>query len=463
MHDLTPFERRLSERLAAELASAVRPFDPQAVAAAAIGRRRMKYSRRSMLLLVAAAAVLVALIGGAILVSSGAFDQHPLKPKLPPLPWPLAGVIEHAGRLNPPGGHSAVTLADGRLLVVPSVDDKGNAAAQIWDPRTGGSTATQPMAHGRRPWSMVRLSDGRVLLTGGECCLAPGEGPTAEIFDPATGAFTLLASRPSTIESSGVLLRDGRVLLSGGYTTLEPDLNGNLEVSYQAEIFDPATSTFRPTPPMHRRRSGHTMQLLSDGRVLLLGGSVSSSRAPEQGQPSVEVFDPTTGQFEEPRGQIVVNEVFDRWAVLGDERVVVLRQPAWGQYPGRSLPMTVHEYDPAKGIEKVGPTIPDSAPFYDIQALVRLSDTRVLVYALDKASALPTGDGDLVEKSWIGILDIESGEFFQIAVLNAARGTVVPMASGSVLILGGHEETLCTDGSNTYSCASESSAVDVVR
>jgi hypothetical protein len=177
----------------------------------------------------------------------------------------------------------------------------------------------------------------------------------------------------------------------------------------------------------------------------------------------VEVFDPTTGQFEEPRGQIVVNEVFDRWATLADDRVVVLRQPGWSQYPGRSLPMTVHEYDPAKGVEKVGPMIPDSAPFYDVQALVRLSDTRVLVYALDKASALPTGDGGLVEKSWIGILDIESGEFLQIAVLDAARGTVVPMAGGSVLILGGQEETPCTDGINTYSCASESSAVDIVR
>jgi hypothetical protein len=176
----------------------------------------------------------------------------------------------------------------------------------------------------------------------------------------------------------------------------------------------------------------------------------------------VEVFDPTTGQFEEPRGQIVVNEVFDRWATLADDRVVVLRQPGWGQYPGRSLPMTVHEYDPAKGVEKVGPVIPDSAPFYDVQALVRLSDTRVLVYAVDKASALSAG-GDLAEKSWIGVLDVESGEFFQIAVLNATRGTVVPMAGGSVLILGGQKEVPCTDGDNTYACASESSAVDVVR
>ena len=462
MHDLTPFERRLSERLVAELASTVRPFDPQAVAAAAIGRRRTKYSRRSVLLLVAAAAVLVALIGGTILVGSGAFDPHPLTPKHPPLPWPLAGAIEHAGVLSSPGGDSAVALADGRVLVVPSVDENGNAAAQIWDPRTGTSTSTGPMVHGRHPWSMVRLSDGRVLLTGGECCFAAGEGPTAEIFDPATGAFTLLASRPSTIESSGVLLRDGRVLLSGGYTTLDPDLNGNREISFQAEIFDPATDTFSPTPQMHRRRSGHTMQLLSDGRVLLLGGSVKVIT--DQAQPSVEVFNPATGQFEEPRGQIVVNEVFDRWATLADDRVVVLRQPGWGQYPGRSLPMTVHEYDPAKGVEKGGPTIPDSAPFYDVQALVRLSDTRVLVYASDKASALPTGDGDLAEKSWIGVLDVETGEFFQIAVRDTTWGTVVPMAGGRVLILGGQEEDLCvTEEGFTSVCQADSSAVDVVR
>jgi len=159
-----------------------------------------------------------------------------------------------------------------------------------------------------------------------------------------------------------------------------------------------------------------------------------------------------------------VNEVFDRWATLADDRVVVLRQPGWGQYPGRSLPMTVHEYDPAKGVEKGGPTIPDSAPFYDVQALVRLSDTRVLVYASDKASALPTGDGDLAEKSWIGVLDVETGEFFQIAVRDTTWGTVVPMAGGRVLILGGHEEDLCvTEEGFTSVCQTDSSAVDVVR
>lgn len=42
MHDLTPFERRLSERLGAEVSAAVGRFDATAIAATAIGRRSIR-------------------------------------------------------------------------------------------------------------------------------------------------------------------------------------------------------------------------------------------------------------------------------------------------------------------------------------------------------------------------------------------------------------------------------------
>jgi hypothetical protein len=436
----------------------VRPFDPQAVAAVAIGRRRTRYSRRSVLLLVAAAAVLVALVGGVLLVGSGILNPKELTPKHPPLPWPLAGVVESAGSLLLPNTSGAVVLADGRVFVAGYTDLNGKVGAQIWDPKTGTATPTQPMARPRSPWSMVRLNDGRVLLTGGD--YGPVNEPTAEIFDPGTGAFTLLTSRPSTIESSAVLLRDGRVLLSGGYTSIEPDLNGNREVSFQAELFDPVSNSFAPTPAMHRRRTGHAMQVLSDGRVLLLGGSVEFRN---QGQASIEVFNPTTGQFEIPRGHIVVNEVFDRWATLQGDRVMVLRQPAFDQYPARSLPMTVHEYDPALGVEKEGPTIPEFAPVYNVQALVALSDSRVLVYGFDKASYIDGRENGPLEKGWIGVLDVDTGELAELAVRDRSRGVVLAMPSGRVVIVGGSERAECAGDGVTYPCMSESSAIDMVR
>jgi hypothetical protein len=126
--------------------------------------------------------------------------------------------------------------------------------------------------------------------------------------------------------------------------------------------------------------------------------------------------------------------------------------------------MTVHEYDPVKGVEKVGATIPASAPFYNVQGLVRLSDSRVLVYASDRASTFSTTDRSEGHKGWIGVLDVNTGEFVQLAVPDVSSGTVVPLPGGRVVVLGGHTETPCpTEEGGTTVCSDPSSAVELVR
>src|SRR5207247_487220 len=67
-----------------------------------------------------------------------------------------------------------------------------------------------------------RLSDGTVLIAGGT-----GDGglpvAAAQLFDPATGAFTALdpLSTPRA-RHTATLLRDGRVVLVGGTDGVEP-------------------------------------------------------------------------------------------------------------------------------------------------------------------------------------------------------------------------------------------------
>ncbi|NOY86073.1 MAG: kelch-like protein, partial [Deltaproteobacteria bacterium] len=52
-----------------------------------------------------------------------------------------------------------------------------------------------------------------------------------------------------------------------------------------AEIFDPVTHTSQAVPwKMRVARSGHTATLLSDGRVLIIGGN--------PGDASMEIFNP---------------------------------------------------------------------------------------------------------------------------------------------------------------------------
>jgi hypothetical protein len=62
------------------------------------------------------------------------------------------------------------------------------------------------------------------------------------------------------------LLHDGRVLITAGW-------RGSYLGS--AELYDPATGTFSPTGSMTTARESATATLLSDGRVLIAGGSVA--------------------------------------------------------------------------------------------------------------------------------------------------------------------------------------------
>jgi hypothetical protein len=54
-------------------------------------------------------------------------------------------------------------------------------------------------------------------------------------------------------------LQNGQVLIAGGETA-------------KAELFNPATGAFTATGDMTVSRTGHTATLLADGRVLIAGG-----------------------------------------------------------------------------------------------------------------------------------------------------------------------------------------------
>jgi hypothetical protein len=60
----------------------------------------------------------------------------------------------------------------------------------------------------------------------------------------------------------------GRVLIAGGYDNLFASLAS-------AEMYDPKTGTFSPTNSMATGRAVQTATLLSDGSVLIAGGSDS--------------------------------------------------------------------------------------------------------------------------------------------------------------------------------------------
>jgi hypothetical protein len=171
-------------------------------------------------------------------------------------------------------GHRATKLTDGRILVTGGLTANGQRTAELVDPRTGVATPTGAPVVQRLGHTATHLGNGRVLVVGGVTSgeNAPlGLSNSAEIWDPATGQFRLLASRLTMRRANhgAVLLGNGRVLITGGLA-----LPG---VTYEAaEIFDPATETFTAVGSIDRAERGlQATALLPDGSVLTLGGETT--------------------------------------------------------------------------------------------------------------------------------------------------------------------------------------------
>ena len=86
-----------------------------------------------------------------------------------------------------------------------------------------------------------------------------------------------------------VLLTDGRVLIVGGV-----GLEWSLLAS--AEIYDPRTQRFTTTGAMQEARASHAAIRLRDGRVLVVGGHRGRGSALVISR-TAEVYDATSGRF----------------------------------------------------------------------------------------------------------------------------------------------------------------------
>ena len=154
------------------------------------------------------------------------------------------------------------------------------------------------MAVGRVLHTSTLLQNGKVLIVGGVLTSASDPVATAEVYDPATGTFTMTGAMATAREQhTATLLADGRVLIVGGTTSAPASLSSawlatgtlNLQGTATAEIYDPSTGSFSATGSMAAARTFHTATLLPNGTVLVAGGGDENSTA--------ETYDPATGSF----------------------------------------------------------------------------------------------------------------------------------------------------------------------
>jgi hypothetical protein len=189
--------------------------------------------------------------------------------------------------------HTATLLTDGQVLVAGG--DRGNSAlssAEIYDPATGLWAATGPMIISRAFHQATLLTNGEVLVMGGQN--NAGTVQDSEVYDPITRSWTLAGSL-STARSqhTATLLTNGPVLLAGG----EGDLSNPLS---SAELYDPATRAWTTTNAMTTNRFQHTATLLSNGQVLVAAGGSRNLNVVSLS--SAELYDPATGRWKETGG-----------------------------------------------------------------------------------------------------------------------------------------------------------------
>lgn len=236
----------------------------------------------------------------------------------------------------------AAPLPDGTVLVAGGEDMNPWSSAEIYDPATGAFSAlgvgamSQPLEEA----IAAPLPDGDVLIAGG---VSPPNGGAvlddAELFDPTTRTFSDAGVGSMTDPRDGpaaAALPNGDVLIVGGF-------NGR-DLLSSAEVFDPNTLQFssRGVGSMGVGRWGPIAAPLPDGKVLVAGGVTGAGPSA-----SAELFDPATGQFSSAGlGQMTTPRAFAMAAPLPDGKVLI----AGGISSDGGKPLASAEvFDPSTG------------------------------------------------------------------------------------------------------------------
>ena len=219
----------------------------------------------------------VLLTNGRVLIAGGWGSTERFGPKLETaqLYDPVTASWSATGRMTEArDGIAGTLLQDGTVLVPGGYDTDRLATAEVYDPSTGSWTAAGGLQEPFLGYTAVRLNDGTVLIAGGDVPSGPGARGSAHaaLFDPVSAAWRFTGRMVVTrLGHAGTLLPDGRVLVTGGKVFGGPDSSPFAS----AEVYDPATGAWTAVADMTIARSAHAVTLLPDGRVLVTGGEAA--------------------------------------------------------------------------------------------------------------------------------------------------------------------------------------------
>ena len=244
--------------------------------------------------------------------------------------WATTGSIAAPGRW----GHrlAKIPVAPERVLLAGGINASGTLNnrlddAQIYDVGTGMWSATGTMARERGRHAIAVLPDNTIFAVGGH----GNGGASAEIFEPSTGLWTLMVDTMSTARNlhTANVLSDGSVLVAGG-------------TAATAERFQPGPNTFTATVAMQRLRHSHRAVTLPGAqRVLVIGGG--SGLASQNFWNDSEVYTLGTNDFQTTPNTMTSKRRSPAVSLLDDGRVLA----AAGRSALATHPVSADVFDPA--------------------------------------------------------------------------------------------------------------------
>jgi hypothetical protein len=206
---------------------------------------------------------------------------------------PATGTWSTTGSMTTPRwAHTATLLPNGTVLVAGGGTSSANlASAEIYDPATGTWTATGSMAGAHIYHTATLLPNGTVLVAGGSGRAGgPGVSDSAEIYNPASGTWSVTGSMAADVSShTATLLSNGRVLVAGGLPS------SGYGVTTTTETYDPVAGTWTSAGSLGTGRADHTATLLPNGKLMVTGGYTYSGSGTWIS--SAEIYDPVAGTW----------------------------------------------------------------------------------------------------------------------------------------------------------------------
>lgn len=273
---------------------------------------------------------------------------------------------------------------------------------------------------GREYPTATALANGKILVAGGatQVSLIPYQlatTPTAELYDSVSGTFALTGSLlQGRARHTATLLSNGKVLVVGGTA-----LVSNSYVSQSsAELYDSSTGTWSSAGHTSMARLYHTATLLADGRVLVTGGFDSGNGSTS----SCEFYNPSTNTWS-PAPALLTGRRAHSAVLLGNGKVLVS-----GGLASLGMAYFSELFDPVTNAWSASANYPTPRSSHRSFAL---PDGRAIIVGGYDSSSIATNSVQIYQpasNSWgtIGSLTDSRADF---------QGVSLP--DGSVLVAGG--------------------------